>query len=223
MIAATTEPASSVIKSRSCRAAWRRGLLVLVAIGAVLGVAAWVEREALLRSAADIWIVSDQPAPADAVAVFGGGVETRPFAAARYYKDGLVKKILLSDSRVGAAAQLGAVMSDAADREVLLKLGVPKSDIETFGSGLANTHQEALALRDWADRMHVRSIIVPTEIFSTRRVRWMLHHAFGDGFAILVPALDPPNYRRDDWWRHSEGIITFQNEVLKYLYYRLKY
>ena len=26
-----------------------------------------------------------------------------------------------------------------------------------------------------------------------------------------------------DWWQHEEGVIAFQNEVIKYLYYRFKY
>jgi hypothetical protein len=80
-----------------------------------------------------------------------------------------------------------------------------------------------LALRAWADRNGARTIIVPTEIFSGRRVRWMLHRAFGDAIAISVPALDPGEYRVDDWWKHEAGLIAFQNEILKYLYYRIKY
>jgi hypothetical protein len=27
----------------------------------------------------------------------------------------------------------------------------------------------------------------------------------------------------DNWWRHEAGVIGFQNEVIKYLYYRVKY
>ncbi len=27
----------------------------------------------------------------------------------------------------------------------------------------------------------------------------------------------------DDWWQHKEGVIAFQNEIIKFLYYRLKY
>ena len=178
----------------------------------------------MLRMAADLWIVSDPIGPADAVAVLGGGIEDRPFAAAAYYRQGLVKRVLLSNTQPGPAALLGILMSDvAANRAVLLKLGVPEHDIETFGSGLSNTHEEVLALHEWAKRTGARSIIVPTEIFAARRVRWTLRHEFGENFAIRVPALDPPNYRRDDWWRNEQGTIAFQNEVMKYLYYNLKY
>ena len=44
---------------------------------------------------------------------------------------------------------------------------------------LSSTREEALALRDWAAREKVRSVIVPTEIFAARRLRWMLHRVSG--------------------------------------------
>jgi hypothetical protein len=136
----------------------------------------------------------------------------------------LVGKILISNVRQGPAEKLGVVISDtAASEAVLVRLGTPASAIETFGHDLEDTHQEVLALHSWAARHSLRSIIVPTEIFSTRRVRWMLHRTFGSEFVVRVVALDPPEYRRNDWWRHEQGIIAFNNEFVKYLYYRMKY
>jgi uncharacterized SAM-binding protein YcdF (DUF218 family) len=221
----SAEPTSvSVPRPRQYRATLRRGLSTLFVMLVALGVGGWYGRTLLLRSAADFWIVSDPIGSADAVAVFGGGLEDRPFAAAAYYRQGLVKKILISNVREGPAERLGALSSHAAaNRAVLLKLGVPEGDIETFGADLSNTQEEAVALREWAAHARLRSIIVPTEIFAARRVRWMLHRVFGDNTVIRVPALDPPEYRDGDWWRHEQGIIGFQNEVIKYVYYVLKY
>jgi uncharacterized SAM-binding protein YcdF (DUF218 family) len=202
---------------------WRSLLGIATAL-TLLGIAAYYERAPLLRAAADLWIVSDAPAPADVVAVFGGGAEVRPFAAAGYYRDGLVRKILVSNTRESPAERLGVLLPDAAaNRAVLLKLGVPGAAIESFGDNLRNTHDEALALHDWATQHHIRRIIVPTEIFTARRLRWTLHHVFGEGATVLVPALDPPEYRDGDWWQDEKGVVAFQNEVLKYLYYRLRY
>jgi uncharacterized SAM-binding protein YcdF (DUF218 family) len=208
----------------SCASKRRRRVLAVFAVVAVLGTGVWVGRNWLLLSTADLWIVSDPIAPAEAVAVFGGGLADRPFAAAEYYRQGLVKKILVSNERQSPAEKLDMVMSHVAVTEaILVKLGVPASAIETFGQDLGNTQQEALALQSWAERNNARSIIVPTEIFSARRVRWMLHRAFGGGFVIRVVALDTPQFHRDDWWRSEQGIIAFQNEILKYIFYRLSY
>jgi uncharacterized SAM-binding protein YcdF (DUF218 family) len=202
---AANAPRHNCRPRRSSR--WR-SLLAVFAVLTVLGIGAWSSREWLLRSAADRWIVSDPLGPADAVAVFGGGVADRPFAAAQYYRQGWVTKILVDEPD---------------SKAVLLKLGVPESAIETFGHALDNTHQEALALRAWAERNNLHSIIVPTEIFSTRRVRWMLHRVFPPDFVIRIAALDPSVYSRADWWKGNHGTSAFEIESLKYLYYIVRY
>jgi uncharacterized SAM-binding protein YcdF (DUF218 family) len=130
---------------------------------AIPTIGAWSSREWLVRSAGNLWIVSDPLGPADAVAVFDGGVADRPFGAAQYYRQGWVTKILVNEP---------------GSKAVLLKVGIPESEIEYFGQGLANTHQEALALRAWAEQHNLHSIIVSPEIFSTRRVQWMLRRVF---------------------------------------------
>jgi len=197
-------------------------VLVLAALCAV----AWIEREALLRNAADLWIVSDPITPADAVVVLGGGIDVRPFVAADLYAKGLAKKVLLSEVEDGRSVNIGAVTGHAeGNRKVLLILGVPESAIETFGNVNKNTREEAVSLKDWADRNVVSVLIIPTESFSARRVRWIFRREFaGTGIRIQVPSSDPPRlYTRAEWWKTEDGMLAFQNEVLKYFYYRLKY
>ena len=80
-----------------------------------------------------------------------------------------------------------------------------------------------LALRAWAEQNNLHSIIVPTEIFSTRRVRWMLHRVFPPDFVIRIAALDPSVYSRSDWWRGNNGRSALEIEFLKYLYYIVRY
>jgi uncharacterized SAM-binding protein YcdF (DUF218 family) len=202
----------------------RRAILALLVGLMAFGTGAWFSRDALLRSAASLWIVSDQLSPADAVAVFGGGLESRPFAAATFYQQGLAKKVLLPNIGASRAEQLGVLISHVeANRQVLIKLGVAETDIETFGANVSNTLDEAIALREWAERTGHRSILVPTEIFSSRRVRWTLHRVFGDSADVRVIALDAAEYQQDNWWKSAAGLIGFQNEVMKYLYYRAKY
>jgi hypothetical protein len=43
------------------------------------------------------------------------------------------------------------------------------------------------------------------------------------GIRVEIEAVPGHEYSRDDWWQHEQGVIAFQNEVLKYAYYRLKY
>jgi uncharacterized SAM-binding protein YcdF (DUF218 family) len=191
----------------------------------LLTVGIWLEREFLLRGAADLWIVSDPViARADAVAVLGGGLETRPFAAAELYQKGLVAKILVSQVPDGRATRIGAVPGHSElNRNVLRKLGIPDAAIEMFGAANRNTWNEAIALKDWADHHHASIIIIPTEIFSARRVRRTFNHQFAESSTRLKIMAVPVGYTREDWWKSEAGLIAFQNEVMKYIYYRLKY
>jgi hypothetical protein len=65
---------------------------------------------------------------------------------------------------------------------------------------------------------------VPTQIFSSRRTRWVVERELaGTGTKAQVPALDDPEYTPADWWKNEKATIEFQNEVFKYVYYRFKY
>jgi hypothetical protein len=197
-----------------------------VLVLAVLCGGAWIEREAIFRGAAELWIVSDQITPGDAAVVLGGGIDLRPFIAADMYAKGLVKKVLVSQVDEGPSVVIAELPSHTeANRMVLRKLGVPSSAIETFGTANKNTFEEAAALRVWASRNAGLSFIIPTEAFSARRVRWIFSHTFaGTGVSVEIPSFDPPTeYRSAEWWKTDTGIISFQNEILKYLFYRLKY
>jgi DUF218 domain len=203
-----------------------RRYFAIVLVLAALCAGVWIEREALLRGVADLWIVSDPITPADAVVVLGGGINLRPFVAADLYAKGLVKKVLLSEVDEGPSVGIGALPGHTKNNlKVLVKLGVPESAIETFGTANKNTFDEAAALKGWAYRNAVSVLIIPTEIFSSRRVRWTFRREFaGTAIRIEVPSFNPSTeYTRAEWWKSEAGLIAFQNEVLKYLYYRLKY
>jgi hypothetical protein len=69
-----------------------------------------------------------------------------------------------------------------------------------------------------------KSVLIPTDLFHTRRVRWLFRKQLnGTGAQVHVHAITPKEYAASNWWRHEEGLIAFDTETLKYLYYRLKY
>jgi hypothetical protein len=185
--------------------------------------AAWLERDAILRLAATLWIVSDPVAPSDAAVVLGGGLDVRPFAAAELYRKGLVKRVLVSQVDEERVVSLGIVQSHTElNRQVLLRLGVPADAISTFGAANSSTADEAATLSRWARDNQVTSFIIPIEVFSTRRVRFIFEREMPK-LAFRVDAVEPPQYSRTDWWRSTPGLIAFQNEVVKYIYYRIRY
>jgi uncharacterized SAM-binding protein YcdF (DUF218 family) len=184
-----------------------------IAILAATGLIGWLGRDSLLQEAANLWIVSDPLTRADAIVVLGGSFQTRPAAAADLYWRGLANKVLVSQ------------WSDyQLNRAALLNLRVPVSAIEAFGNGATNTREEAVALREWAERNAASSFVIPSEPLFARRVQWIFRREFsGRPVTIEVQPFDASDYFREGWWKTEQNWIAFQNEILKYLYYRWKY
>src|SRR3954471_12302199 len=183
----------------------RRPLIGMFVLATVVA-GGWLLREPVLRGAANLWIVSDPISRADAIVVLGGGVETRPFIAAQMWRRGLADKILISQSPEERTVSLGVMPSHTElNRQILLKLDVPADAIETFGTANKNTRDEAVALREWTKRNAASAFIIPSEIFSARRVRgFFCPQFFGTAVSIEVPSIDPPSYTRRDWWKTEQ-------------------
>lgn len=174
-----------------------------------------------LNAAGHFWAVSDPLQHADAAIVIGGGCESRPPAAAQLYRNGEVRQILLSTA---GPHFTGPADPHNSNCEALTALGVPAFAIVTFGTRPTNTYEEARAAALWAEQNQLRSVIVPIEIFSSRRVRWIMRHELGKvGVDVRVETLTPKDYDLDDWWESRSGRDAFATEIVKYLYYRIRY
>lgn len=185
----------------------------------------WFHREALLQQTADLWIVSEPVEDGDAVVVLAGGVATRPAAAAELYRAGTVKYVLvtadapyqLSDSQVVAATTGVSV-------DILKRSGVAPQAIMLVGRDVRSTYQEALAVREWAQRAGAKTIIVVTEMFSSRRVRWIFRKELAViGVKVITDVVPEPHLDIHRWWQSQAGAVAFGREILKYLYYRIRY
>jgi uncharacterized SAM-binding protein YcdF (DUF218 family) len=196
-------------------------LLVLSLLLAV----AFLFRAPLLRGAARAWIVNDPLTHADVIVVLGGGPETRPQAAAKLWHQGLAPTILLMNPQATEAAQLGLTLTEAnLDRAMLLNKDVPTNSILIAPETVNSTYEESLVVRDWARTNAVHRVIIVTDVFHTRRAGWVFRKQLQPlGIRVEVDAMPVREYSVTNWWQHDQGIVAFQNEVLKYVYYRLKY
>ncbi len=201
-----------------------RLIIVLGIVALAIGIAG-LEHEQLLRRIGGLWVVSDKLSHADAIVVLGGNIDVRPFAAADLYKHDFASTILVSNAQMGKAERLGLIPSSTElNRSVLLNLGVPATALVTFGENLSSTQMEAQGVREWALVSQAKRIIIPTELFSARRTRWIFNRELGPiGVDVIVLALPSSDYTLSDWWRHRDGLIDLNNEVLKYLYYRVRF
>jgi len=193
--------------------------------GCILLVAGYVFRAPLLRGAANAWIVNDILSKSDVIVVLGGGVQTRPLEAAKLYDQGLAPRIIIMNPKRTPATELGLTPSDAEfTRQILTNRGVPASALALVGNSVNSTFDESIALRDWAKTNTIKSAIITTDAFHTRRVRWLFRKELKNtGIQISVDAVPVREYTASDWWKHEQGVIGFQNEILKFAYYWIKY
>ena len=214
MIAPTKPPRSSA-----------RRLLDASACACALLLFCYAFRAPLLTGVANAWVVNDPATKVDAIVVLGGAPESRPFEAARLYGAGLAPRVLYMDVIAGPLEELGIALSERElTHRILLSNNVPETALFAVGHGVASTFDESRAVRAWVATNAVKSILIATDLFHTRRARWIFARELrGTGVKVLAYPVQPRAYGPNNWWRHEEGLIAFQNEAFKSLYYWCKY
>lgn len=199
----------------------KRHLIRFATIVALL-VLLFLFRHPLMTSAARVWILDEKIEKSDAAVVLGGGVDTRPFFAADLYKRGMVPLILLAEVKRGPAVLLNVMPSDSdASKSVLLKQGVPDSAIQPIGDGVNSTRDEAIGAREWLKgHPEARRLIIGTDPFHTRRVRYIFEHELkGLPVQLIVTSVTTKRYDPLQWWNNEQATLDFQNEIAKMIYY----
>jgi uncharacterized SAM-binding protein YcdF (DUF218 family) len=194
-------------------------------ISLVLGILAiiFTAHPIVLRELAEFWIVSDKlEQPAGAVVILGGGLDQRPRAAADLYKRGLAREVWITHDNSTDNLLLPSVVNPT--RATLVKLGIPDTVIVDVPGPASNTYDEAKVVSLWPHTASVKSLIIPTDAFHTRRTKWTFEKFLGARNIKLVvqPIYSRMNYP-EKWWRGDESRTNFGKEVVKYAYYRLKY
>ncbi|HEU4557723.1 MAG TPA: ElyC/SanA/YdcF family protein [Longimicrobium sp.] len=202
----------------------RRWLIVLSSLAAA-GLLLWLLRAPILTAAAGYLSVHDPLQKADAIFVFGGDPDIRPYAAAELYHRGWAPRVLVPGMETGRLAADGLIPTQTQlFVGVLKKQGVPDTAVQVLNipGGTTSTTDDARVLRDWVRRTHARRVIAVTTTYHTRRARLALLRAF-DGMDVEVVMHGAPTrgYSERDWWKHETGLTTYFNEYLKLARYKL--
>jgi hypothetical protein len=206
----------------------RRCLKHLLWIFPLCLVLGYLFREPLLRAAARVWVQTTEPTQAQAIIILGGGINTRPFAAAELYKKGLAPRILIANAKESPIAKLGLYESETAIiKKLLINEGVPESAIELFGTDLTSTKDETLALLEWVKSSSqpgpLPTLLIPTEYLHTRRTKRIFDLVLGQTAQPKVIGYPHQTFSIDSWWKKEDGLIVFQTEIAKSIYYLWNY
>jgi uncharacterized SAM-binding protein YcdF (DUF218 family) len=200
-------------------------LLRLLAVSLVVWfLLAWVAAEALV-------VRADLPR-ADALLVLSGSSNyvERARWAARLYREGRAPLILLTDDgEQGGWSTLEQRNPFFVERaaEELNREGVPADKIEVLPGVVSSTYEEAATLRAYAASHGLRSVLVVTSAYHSRRALWTLRRVLeGSNVAVGVDA--PPAGVAESpapatWWTRPRGWQMVACEYPKIVYYHLRY
>ena len=201
---------------------WRRGRVVLLLLLA-WSILAWVAARAL--------VVRSELPHADALVVLAGSstyVE-RTHRAAQLFAEGVAAKIVLTNDNLrsgwSAVQERNPLFVERAADE-LRRQGVPAEKIEIVPGFVSSTYDEIIRVREYSVEHELRSILVVTSAYHSRRVWWTLRHVFrGSDVAIGLDAAAPGEQSPwpATWWWHRVGWQMVPVEYGKMVYYWLRY
>lgn len=214
---------SQLGKKRAGRASGLSLLRLLTVSLLVWFLLAWVAARSL--------VVHADLQRADAIMILSGSSNyvERARWAARLYREGRAPLVLLTDDgqRGGWSQpeQRNPFFVERAARE-LNQAGVPPEKIEVLPGLVSSTYDEALALRDFATTRGLRSVLVVTSAYHSRRALWTVRRV-SEGSGLEVGMDAPPAGAESPapsiWWIRPRGWQMVAGEYPKMLYYRLRY
>ena len=201
----------------------RRLLTALVLVLIVWGVVAWVAARALI-------VKADLPS-ADALVVLSGSSSylERTQKAAELFHQGRAPLVLVTDDHTrggwSSALQTNPFFVDRAIDE-LTRHGVPPERIRIAPGVADSTHSEAVIVKNFAAAQGLRSVLIVTSGYHSRRALRTFRTTFeGTGVAIgLDPVTNGPQTPpAASWWLRPSGWRDVAGEYCKLLYYRFVY
>ncbi len=168
---------------------------------------------------------------ADAILILSGSSVylERTQKAALVYRQGVAPKILLTDDggRAGwsRTEQKNPKFVEAA-RNDLIAEGVAPENIEILAARVSGTIDEAEALRGEIEQTNLKSILLITSAYHTRRSLWTFEKIL-ENKDVQIGIVSPPTGEQTPppflWWLTRKGWSLVAGEYVKIIYYRANY
>ena len=170
---------------------------------------------------------------ADAIVILGGSSVylERARKAARLYKDGIAPKIFLTNDGTEAGwskmEERNPPYVELAKKS-LIEQGVPAENIEILPGIVESTHDEANLLAETARKRNLKSLLIVTSAYHTRRAFQSFRKVFEDNSLTTEIGIESsptgeqtpaPIY----WWLTTSGWRWVAAEYVKSIYYWLYY
>jgi uncharacterized SAM-binding protein YcdF (DUF218 family) len=198
---------------------WRRFCAVLVVALLVWGLVAWC--------AGSFLIVRSELASADVLVLLSGAsdyTERAQHAAALWREHRAPRILVTNDGTRGPWSEAQQRNPFFYERSLveLQRAGVPAESLYVLPQEVSSTYQEANEIRAYAEANGVRSVIVVTSAYHSRRALWTYRRVFNDSKFVI--GVSPTAAERSAlWWLTITGWRTIPVEYVKLIYYWIHY
>jgi uncharacterized SAM-binding protein YcdF (DUF218 family) len=175
-------------------------------------------------------MVYAEPSRADALVVMSGSANyiERTRWAAQLFREGRAPMVLVTnDDLRGGWSSSEQRNPYFFEREVdeLHAAGVPSDKIVVIREPVSSTYEEATMLQRHAVSNSLRSLVVVTSAYHSRRALWSMRRAFeGSGIEIGIDPVAPDQTSKPaNWWLRKRGWREVPSEYVKLVYYWVKY
>ncbi len=199
----------------------KKAFLTLILLIVLIPLTMFLFRQKLRSLLGNYLVAEDKLHPADVIHVIAGD-DYRTDYAIQLYKQGYAKYIFFTG---GWCEDHGYYHGDHG-RELAISQGVPSEAIVYDDSLVTSTYAETALLKVWIDQrpIPIDSVIVVSDPFHMRRVRWTARHILGKGFdLIMAPVPFEQTPYKQQWWTDEASANYVKQEYLKSIYYFLRY
>jgi len=197
-------------------------LLAVVFLPASMAVA-WI--------GAKLLIVKAEVTKADAIVVLSGSstyVERTAWAA-KLFREGRAPAVVLTNDGLISGWDKQELRNpfyyELAQRR-LQEQGVPADKIYIVSGSAAGTYEESLSIREFATSHNLKSLLIVTSAYHSRRALWSMRRACeGSGIQIGIDS-PPPGWQTPSpsvWWARRWGWKVVGGEYVKMMYYWTRY
>lgn len=189
---------------------WGRHVTLCFVGAAIAAAICW---QTTLTALGRFLVDSQPPQPADIVLVLGGDFwGPRVVVGAELAKQGFAPIALISGPPYSEADRVRPEGELAV--EFLVKAGFPKKLFQVFAHYASSTIDEAKALRGELARRHVKTVLLVTSSYHSRRATIVMSLFCPGVRFISVPAPDS-HYHVAEWWRDDSSRHLFFSEWSK--------
>ena len=190
---------------------WAIRLVVVVVVITAL----YLGRRPVLRGVGGCLVVDEPARPGDVVVLLDADGGYRE--AAKAYRGGFTKRVLLLETPPGRLQRLGILESDVEQkRKALGREEVPGDDVTVVSCAGRGDWNRARGLREWLTRHPDAGVVALCDRMNSRRLRHIYLAVLGADLANRVRWRGVPHrwYDESNWWTNKAGLAACVNDYL---------